>query len=131
MDARTDRIDLSRLAVPAFVVVLGAFVGLRMLAVEPWAMPAFDVYAYWATRDGFDYSIARQGPTGAYLYSPAFAQVIAPLEVGGPAQAGQQEGSPLSAAREAKGQRLSLPPHRLSPARRAAPAHSRAAGARP
>ena len=73
------RRDLTRLASAAFVVLLGVFVGLRALDVDPWAMPAYDVYSYWATRDGFDYSIARQGATGAYLYSPAFAQLIAPL----------------------------------------------------
>ncbi|MBA3877004.1 MAG: hypothetical protein C0498_08720 [Anaerolinea sp.] len=77
--ARTDRLDLDRLASGAFVVVVAAFVGLRALGVDPWAMPAFDVYAYWATRDGFDYSVARQGDTGAYLYSPVFAQLISPL----------------------------------------------------
>ncbi|HSO30141.1 MAG TPA: glycosyltransferase family 87 protein [Candidatus Sulfomarinibacteraceae bacterium] len=73
------RLDLGRLASAAFVVLLAVFVGLRALDVDPWAMPAYDVYAYWATRDGFDYSTARQGATGAYLYSPAFAQLIWPL----------------------------------------------------
>jgi hypothetical protein len=75
----TRRLDLGRLASAAFVVLLGGFVGLRVLDVDPWAMPAFDVYAYWATRDGFDYATAHQGDTGAYLYSPVFAQSIAPL----------------------------------------------------
>lgn len=79
MDLRIDRLDLGRLASAAFVVVVAAFAGLRALNVDPWAMPAYDVYAYWATRDGFDYSAARQGDTGAYLYSPVFAQLIAPL----------------------------------------------------
>lgn len=79
MDPRTDRLDLGRLASAAFVVVVAVFAGLRALDVDPWAMPAYDVYAYWATRDGFDYSAARQGDTGAYLYSPVFAQLIAPL----------------------------------------------------
>lgn len=79
MDARSHRLDLGRIAIPAFVVVVGVFTGLRLLGVDPWDLPAFDVYAYWATRDGYEYSVARQGDTGAYLYSPAFAQVIAPL----------------------------------------------------
>jgi hypothetical protein len=64
---------------PAFVVLLAGFAGMRLLGVDPWDLPAFDVYAYWATRDGFDYATARQGVTGAYLYSPAFAQAISPL----------------------------------------------------
>lgn len=79
MDDRTGQIDTSRLATHAFVVVLAVFASLRLLAVEPWAMPAFDLYAYWSTRDGFDYLTAHPGDTGAYLYSPAFAQLIAPL----------------------------------------------------
>jgi hypothetical protein len=79
MDARTDRLDLRRLAIPSFIVVVGVFAGLRLLGVDPWAMPAYDLYAYWTTRDGLAYATAHQGDTGAYLYSPAFAQLIAPL----------------------------------------------------
>ena len=79
MDAPRDRLDVNRLAIPALVVLVGVFSGMRLLGVDPWDMPAFDVYAYWATRDGFDYVTARQGDTGAYLYSPVFAQLIAPL----------------------------------------------------
>jgi len=79
MDDRPDRIDFGRFAVPAFLVVLVVFAGLRWLAVEPWALPAFDSYAYWLTRDGIDYSVTHPGATGAYLYSPAFAQLISPL----------------------------------------------------
>lgn len=79
MVADNHRPDLGPLMMPAFVVLVAVFSGLRLLGVDPWDMPAYDVYAYWATRDGFDYAIARQGDTGAYLYSPAFAQVIAPL----------------------------------------------------
>lgn len=79
MEDRPDRIDFRRLAIPSFVVALGAFATLRLLAVEPWAIPAYDAYAYWATRFGIDYSATYQGVTGAYLYSPAFAQLIGPL----------------------------------------------------
>lgn len=79
MEDRPDRIDFRRLAIPSFVVVVLAFAGLRLLAVEPWALPAYDSYAYWATRFGIDYSATYQGASGAYLYSPAFAQLIGPL----------------------------------------------------
>ena len=79
MDDRPDRIDFGRLAIPSFVVVLAVFAGMRLLGVEPWAMPAYDLYAYWATRDGLAYAAAHQGDTGAFLYAPVFAQVIAPL----------------------------------------------------
>jgi len=79
MHHHPDRIDLGRLAIPSFVVVLVAFAGLRLLAVEPWALPAYDSYAYWLTREGIGYAATHQGTTGAYLYSPVFAQAIAPL----------------------------------------------------
>ncbi|MDP2349654.1 MAG: hypothetical protein Q8M74_00680 [Chloroflexota bacterium] len=67
------------LAVPAFLVVAGTFIGARLLDVRPWTAPAYDVWAYWLTRDGMDYAALRPGDTGAFLYSPAFAQAIAPL----------------------------------------------------
>jgi hypothetical protein len=73
------RPDLSRLAVVSSVLLLAIFVGSRLLGSYPWTAPIFDLHAYWLTRDGLDYASARPGETGAYLYSPAFAQVIAPL----------------------------------------------------
>lgn len=79
MDDRPDRIDIGRLAIPSFVVVVVVFAGLRLLSIDPWAMPAYDAYAYWLTRSGVDYAATYQGATGAYLYSPAFAQLLAPL----------------------------------------------------
>jgi hypothetical protein len=78
-DARSRRLDLSRLAIHSFVVVIVVFAGLRWLAVDPWVFPAFDSYSYWLTRSGVDYTATHQGPTGAYLYAPVFAQLIAPL----------------------------------------------------
>lgn len=70
---------LDRLGIGAFVVVAAIFVAARLLGVAPWVQPAYDIWAYWLTRDGLDYATARVGATGAYLYSPAFAQAIAPL----------------------------------------------------
>ncbi len=54
------------------------FVGLRLFAIEPWA-DSVDAYAYWTTRDGAFYDTAQTGRIGSYLYSPAFAQLLAPL----------------------------------------------------
>lgn len=62
-----------------FVVALVVFAAMRALDVGPWALPAYDLVAYWHTRDGLEYAAARQGDTGAFLYSPAFAQGIAGL----------------------------------------------------
>ena len=78
MDTSPSRIDLGRVAGPAFVVVVAVFAAMRWLGVGPWDLPAFDLWAYWLTRSGVDYT-AQQGATGAYLYSPVFAQLIAPL----------------------------------------------------
>src|SRR3970282_1180686 len=47
MAERPDRIDFGRLALPSFVVVIAVFAAMRALAVEPYAMPAYDLYAYW------------------------------------------------------------------------------------
>jgi hypothetical protein len=61
-----------------FVVLSVVFVLLRLFGVKPWA-DSVDAYAYWTTRDGAFYDTATTGRIGAYLYSPAFAQLLAPL----------------------------------------------------
>jgi hypothetical protein len=55
-----------------------AFVLLRLFAVQPWDQ-SVDAYAYWSTRSGIDYGGATVGSMGSYLYSPAFAQLLAPI----------------------------------------------------
>ena len=67
-----------RLLRDGFVILAVVFVGLRLLAVKPWA-DSVDAYAYWTTRDGVFYDAATTGRIGSYLYSPAFAQLLAPL----------------------------------------------------
>ena len=67
------------LAIPTYLIVLGVFVTFRLLGVAPWLSPAFDLHAYWSTNGGLDYSTTRPGDPGAYLYSPAFAQALAPI----------------------------------------------------
>jgi hypothetical protein len=68
----------TRLARDGFVILAVVFVGLRLFAVKPWA-DSVDAYAYWTTRDGVFYDAATTGRIGSYLYSPAFAQLLAPL----------------------------------------------------
>lgn len=68
-----------RLALSGFVLVVAIFAGVRLLDIYPWNDRLFDQWAYWSTRFGFDYAAAHPGDSGAYLYSPAFAQLIAPL----------------------------------------------------
>lgn len=70
-----------RLAVSGFILVVAIFAGVRLLDLYPWNDRLFDQWAYWSTRFGFDYAAAHPGESGAYLYSPAFAQLIAPLTV--------------------------------------------------
>jgi hypothetical protein len=70
-----------RLLRDGFVILAIAFVALRLLSIEPWD-DSVDAYAYWSTRDGVMYGgpigTGGAGVIGAYLYSPAFAQVLAP-----------------------------------------------------
>jgi hypothetical protein len=68
-----------RMGTSIFVLVVAIFVALRLIDVYPWNDRIFDLWAYWATRSGLDYASAVPGRTGDYLYSPAFAQLIAPL----------------------------------------------------
>jgi hypothetical protein len=69
---------IARLGLDLFVVLAVVFVGLRLFDVEPWTSPLLDLHTYWLTRDGFDYAL-NPYTIGAYLYAPAFAQVLAPL----------------------------------------------------
>src|SRR4051812_45250095 len=48
------------------------------MAIPPWS-DSVDAFAYWTTRDGSFYDASTTGRIGAYLYSPAFAQALAPL----------------------------------------------------
>jgi hypothetical protein len=67
-----------RLLRDGYVVLAIVFVVLRLLAIEPWD-DSVDAFAYWATRSGDLYGAADTGLIGSYLYSPAFAQLLAPF----------------------------------------------------
>jgi hypothetical protein len=67
-----------RLLRDGFLILAAVFVGLRLFQVRPWA-DSVDAFAYWTTRDGTLYEAAATGEIGAYLYSPAFAQLLTPL----------------------------------------------------
>src|SRR5262245_51148072 len=67
-----------RLLRDGFIILSVVLVGLRLFAIEPWA-DSVDAYAYWTTRSGDFYAAADTGRIGAYLYSPAFAQLLTPL----------------------------------------------------
>jgi Glycosyltransferase family 87 len=67
-----------RLLRDGYVVLAIVFVVLRLLAIEPWD-DSVDAFAYWATRGGDLYRAADTGLIGSYLYSPAFAQLLAPF----------------------------------------------------
>jgi hypothetical protein len=67
-----------RLLRDGYVVLAIVFVALRLLAIEPWD-DSVDAFAYWVTRGGDLYRAADTGLIGSYLYSPAFAQLLAPF----------------------------------------------------
>jgi hypothetical protein len=71
---------LSRLARDGYFLLAAAFLVLRFLQVQPWDQ-SVDAYAYWSTRDGILYDGQTAGAMGAYLYSPAFAQLLRPLTI--------------------------------------------------
>jgi hypothetical protein len=67
------RLDLWRVAnVLALAFLVAAWLFLRRFSPD-----GIDAHAYWMTRDGIEYGVA--GGKDAYLYSPAFAQLIRPL----------------------------------------------------
>jgi hypothetical protein len=66
-----------RLLRDIYVGLAVALVGLRLFDIEPWDQ-SVDAYAYWATGSGVEYR-SGAGEMGAFLYSPAFAQALAPL----------------------------------------------------
>ena len=70
---------IRREAVAGFILVVAIFAAARLLNLYPWNERLFDLWAYWSTRFGLDYTLARPGESGAYIYSPAFAHLISPL----------------------------------------------------
>lgn len=63
-----------RIAPFAFVLALIGWTAVRPLDL------AFDVHAYWAAaQTAHPYSITTPGQVDAYLYSPAFVQIISPI----------------------------------------------------
>lgn len=70
---------LRRTSIAAAILVLVIFAAARLLDLYPWNERIFDLWAYWSTRFGIDYGLSRPGESGDYIYSPAFAHLIAPL----------------------------------------------------
>ncbi|MCI0347437.1 MAG: glycosyltransferase 87 family protein, partial [Chloroflexi bacterium] len=68
-----------RLGLDLFVLVAAVVVVLRLFDVAPWTPWVLDMHTYWATRDGFSYLESNPYVIGAYLYAPAFAQVLSPI----------------------------------------------------
>ena len=68
-----------RLARDGYVALAAAFLALRLFQVKPWDQ-SVDAYAYWATAHGAMYG-QFAGVLGAYLYSPAFAQLLTPIAI--------------------------------------------------
>ena len=71
---------LNRLARDGYLMLSIAFLALRLFQVPPWDQ-SVDAYAYWSTAHGPMYDGQTAGAMGAYLYSPAFAQLLRPLTI--------------------------------------------------
>jgi Glycosyltransferase family 87 len=67
-----------RLGLDLFVVVAVVLVSLRLLDEYPWTSPWVDMHVYWASGSGISYA-SNPYTVGAYLYAPAFAQLLYPL----------------------------------------------------
>ena len=66
-------------ALYAMALVIGlaaAGISIQVLQGWPWL---YDAHAYWAMRIADPYARSQFGTLDAFLYSPAFAQVFAPL----------------------------------------------------
>lgn len=68
-----------RLGLDLFVVVAAVVVALRLYGLSPWTPWVLDMHTYWATGAGVSYVHSNPYVIGAYLYAPAFAQVLYPL----------------------------------------------------
>jgi len=70
---------VARLARDGYLGLAAAFMALRLLQIKPWDQ-SVDAYAYWSTAHGPMYGQVA-GLMGAYLYSPAFAQLLTPITI--------------------------------------------------
>ena len=68
-----------RLGLDLFIVVAAVLVTLRLFDKYPWTSWFVDMHTYWATGAGFGYATSNPYVIGAYLYAPAFAQVLGPI----------------------------------------------------
>ena len=70
---------VARLARDGYLGLAAAFMALRLFQIKPWDQ-SVDAYAYWSTAHGPMYGQVA-GLMGAYLYSPAFAQLLTPITI--------------------------------------------------
>ena len=68
-------------AAAGIAYLLAAIVGIIPFTLQLGVPPGLDLHAYWAADLDNLYASAEIGQTGAFLYSPAFAQAFAPLRV--------------------------------------------------
>jgi hypothetical protein len=65
---------------PRAVALAASVIAIVALAMLWPGLNLADAHAYWATPLGDLYGVARAGGADAYLYAPAFAQMLAPLK---------------------------------------------------
>jgi Glycosyltransferase family 87 len=70
---------LAKISMDVTIILGGALVVLRLMNVAPWTLPILDLHTYWESRDVINYAAYTPYQIGAFIYSPAFAQLIAPI----------------------------------------------------
>lgn len=68
-------------ATAGIAYLLASIAGVIPFTLQLGVPPGLDLYAYWAADLDHLYAGAEIGQTGAFLYSPAFAQAFAPLRL--------------------------------------------------
>ncbi|MCV0404490.1 MAG: DUF2029 domain-containing protein [Chloroflexi bacterium] len=69
------------LAVAGFAYLFAAWLQLIPFTLNLGVPPGIDTFAYWSADPSDPYQRSQVGTQGAYLYSPAFAQLVSPLRL--------------------------------------------------
>ena len=73
------RLVRAGLAIAGLAYLLGSVLGFIPFTLQPGVPPGLDTFAYWRADLDDLYRVSVIGEREAYLYSPAFAQLIYPL----------------------------------------------------
>lgn len=80
MDGRWARLRLA-LTVAGFAYLFAAWLQIVPFTLNLGVPPGIDTFAYWTADPADPYGLSELGTTGAYLYSPVFAQAFSPFRL--------------------------------------------------